>query len=71
MSRGPEALRRNQELEYERNGERFAFLKWSSKAFRNTLVVPPGSGICHQVRVCVFAHAMRIRTINWIRAWTY
>ena len=37
------------ELEFQRNKERFAFLKWGSTAFRNMLVVPPGSGIVHQV----------------------
>ena len=38
------------ELEFQRNKERFAFLKWGSCAFHNMLVVPPGSGIVHQVR---------------------
>lgn len=37
------------ELEFQRNKERFAFLKWGSNAFTNMLVVPPGSGIVHQV----------------------
>jgi aconitate hydratase len=37
------------ELEFHRNKERFGFLKWGSSAFRNMLVVPPGSGIVHQV----------------------
>lgn len=37
------------DLEFKRNKERFAFLKWGSTAFRNMLVVPPGSGIVHQV----------------------
>lgn len=37
------------ELEFKRNKERFAFLKWGSTAFQNMLVVPPGSGIVHQV----------------------
>jgi aconitase A len=50
VSRTPEAVKRNQELEFKRNEERFSFLKWTGAAFRNTLVVPPGSGICHQVR---------------------
>ncbi|CAL5336883.1 unnamed protein product [Camellia sinensis] len=35
-------------LEFQRNKERFAFLKWGSNAFQNMLVVPPGSGIVHQ-----------------------
>jgi aconitase A len=45
----PDALEKNQELEFERNKERFAFLKWGSKALKNMLIVPPGSGIVHQV----------------------
>lgn len=40
----------NEELEFKRNKERFAFLKWGSSAFHNMLVVPPGSGIVHQVQ---------------------
>ncbi|CAI7931865.1 unnamed protein product [Closterium sp. NIES-54] len=44
------ALSLNMEREFERNRERFAFLKWGSKAFSNMLVVPPGAGIVHQVR---------------------
>ncbi|KAI6697513.1 hypothetical protein NL676_017632 [Syzygium grande] len=39
------------DLEFQRNNERFAFLKWGSTAFRNMLVVPPGSGIVHQVNL--------------------
>lgn len=39
------------ELEFQRNKERFAFLKWGSSAFHNMLVVPPGSGIVHQVNI--------------------
>ena len=45
-----DALTRNQAMEMERNRERFQFLKWGAKAFRNMLIVPPGSGIVHQVR---------------------
>ncbi len=48
---GPESFRRNVELEYERNGERYAFLRWGSEAFDNFRVVPPGTGICHQVNL--------------------
>lgn len=44
-----DALQRNQEMEFQRNKERFQFLKWGAKAFRNMLIVPPGSGIVHQV----------------------
>ncbi|MCM2348928.1 MAG: aconitate hydratase AcnA [Bacteriovoracaceae bacterium] len=47
----PDAFTKNMQLEYERNGERYKFLKWGQKAFRNFRVVPPGTGICHQVNV--------------------
>jgi aconitate hydratase len=46
-----DALAKNIELEFERNGERYAFLRWGSQAFDNFRVVPPGTGICHQVNV--------------------
>ncbi|XP_033124179.1 cytoplasmic aconitate hydratase-like isoform X1 [Anneissia japonica] len=46
-----DALRKNQEIEFERNKERFLFLKWGAKAFKNMLIVPPGSGIVHQVNL--------------------
>ncbi|PAV64766.1 hypothetical protein WR25_26254 [Diploscapter pachys] len=46
-----EALAYNQTMEFERNKERFNFLKWGSKAFSNLLIVPPGSGIVHQVNL--------------------
>ncbi len=47
----PEAFRRNVELEYERNRERYQFLRWGQSALRNLRVVPPGTGICHQVNL--------------------
>ncbi|MCC7253341.1 aconitase family protein, partial [Hyphomicrobium sp.] len=47
----PDAFGRNVELEYERNGERYVFLKWGQDAFANFRVVPPGTGICHQVNL--------------------
>jgi aconitate hydratase len=47
----PQAFEKNVELEYQRNGERYQFLKWGSKAFNNFQVVPPGTGICHQVNL--------------------
>ncbi|MEQ1716287.1 MAG: aconitate hydratase AcnA [Hyphomicrobium sp.] len=45
------SLARNVALEYERNGERYNFLKWGQGAFENFRVVPPGTGICHQVNL--------------------
>ena len=47
----PRAFGKNVELEYQRNGERYEFLKWGSQAFDNFQVVPPGTGICHQVNL--------------------
>ncbi|MDV3459047.1 aconitate hydratase AcnA [Sphingomonas sp. HF-S4] len=47
----PKAFEDNVELEYERNSERYEFLKWGSKALDNFQVVPPGTGICHQVNL--------------------
>jgi aconitate hydratase len=44
-----DALAKNMDLEFARNGERYAFLKWGQTAFDNFRVVPPGTGICHQV----------------------
>ncbi|KAI3441662.1 uncharacterized protein J3R85_002266, partial [Psidium guajava] len=51
VARNENALQANMELEFHRNKERFAFLKWGSTAFNNMLVVPPGSGIVHQVNL--------------------
>jgi aconitate hydratase len=50
-SASADAMAKNIELEFERNGERYAFLRWGSQAFNNFRVVPPGTGICHQVNV--------------------
>lgn len=44
-------MEKNQKLEFERNLERFQFLKWGANAFKNMLIVPPGSGIVHQVNL--------------------
>ncbi|WP_346892525.1 aconitate hydratase AcnA [uncultured Roseibium sp.] len=46
-----DAFRKNVELEYERNGERYEFLRWGQSAFDNFRAVPPGTGICHQVNL--------------------
>ncbi|MCB9981555.1 MAG: aconitate hydratase AcnA [Rhodospirillales bacterium] len=47
----PAAFQHNVEYEFERNGERYEFLKWGQGAFKNFRVVPPGTGICHQVNL--------------------
>jgi aconitate hydratase len=48
---GPESFEKNVELEFERNMERYGFLRWGQGAFTNFRVVPPGTGICHQVNL--------------------
>ena len=50
-SRRPDALQKNVDIEFERNGERYQFLRWGQDAFDNFRVVPPGTGICHQVNL--------------------
>jgi aconitate hydratase len=57
----PRAFDVNAERDYERNGERYAFLRWGQTAFNNFRVVPPATGICHQVNLeylgrCVWTH---------------
>ena len=51
VARVPNAFQENERIEFQRNFERFEFLKWGSKAFKNFLIVPPGSGIVHQVNL--------------------
>jgi len=46
-----DAFKKNVAIEYQRNGERYAFLRWGQQAFANFRVVPPGTGICHQVNL--------------------
>ena len=58
VSGTPGAFERNVELEFERNGERYAFLRWGQTAFDNFRVVPPGTGICHQVNLEYLAQAV-------------
>lgn len=50
----PDALRKNMELEFRRNNERYQFMKWGMQAFDTFSVVPPGIGICHQVNLEYF-----------------
>ncbi|MBX2987308.1 MAG: aconitate hydratase AcnA [Bdellovibrionaceae bacterium] len=47
----PDAIDRNAALEFERNGERYEFLKWGQGSFENLRVIPPATGICHQVNL--------------------
>jgi aconitate hydratase len=55
----PDALARNAALEFERNAERFAFLRWAEQAFSRLRVVPPGNGICHQINLEHLAQVVR------------
>ncbi|HKA46068.1 MAG TPA: aconitate hydratase AcnA [Burkholderiales bacterium] len=47
----PDALKKNMEIEFKRNRERYEFLKWSAQAFKTFHIIPPGNGICHQVNL--------------------
>src|SRR5213082_2361095 len=53
---------RNIEREYERNGERYALLRWAQQAFHNFSVVPPGMGICHQVNLERLRRVVQVQT---------
>ena len=50
-SANPNSFEKNVEIEFQRNGERYSFLKWGQQAFNNFRIVPPGTGICHQVNL--------------------
>ena len=56
-----DALARNTEIEFERNRERYAFLRWGQKAFRDFKVVPPGAGIVHQINLEYLARVVFAR----------
>jgi aconitate hydratase len=60
----PEALAKNAALEFERNGERYEFLRWGQKAFANFRVVPPATGIVHQVNLEFLARGVLTREEN-------
>ena len=57
----PKAFKQNVEREFERNGERYEFLRWGQSAFDNFSVVPPGTGICHQVNLEYLAQVVWTR----------
>eukprot|EP00163_Fabomonas_tropica_P025068 TRINITY_DN431_c0_g1_i1.p1 TRINITY_DN431_c0_g1~~TRINITY_DN431_c0_g1_i1.p1 ORF type:complete len:791 (-),score=313.19 TRINITY_DN431_c0_g1_i1:173-2545(-) len=58
VSASPSALEENEKKEFERNFERFVFLKWGADAFENLQIVPPGSGIVHQVNLEYLARSV-------------
>ena len=59
-----ESFRRNVALEFERNAERYAFLRWGQASFNRFRVVPPGTGICHQVNLEYLAQAVWTDTVD-------
>ncbi len=59
-----DSFEKNVSVEYERNKERYTFLKWGQKAFKNFRVVPPGTGICHQVNLEYLAQGVWTKTEN-------
>ncbi|MDE2585907.1 MAG: aconitate hydratase, partial [Betaproteobacteria bacterium] len=60
----PDALRRNMELEFSRNGERYQFMKWGMQAFDTFKVVPPGIGIVHQVNLEYLFRGVRAQDLD-------
>jgi aconitate hydratase len=60
----PDAFERNVELEYQRNGERYQFLRWGQTAFEEFKVVPPGTGIVHQVNIEYLARVVMAREVD-------
>jgi aconitate hydratase len=62
----PDAFKRNVEIEYERNKERYEFLRWGAGAFNNFRVVPPGTGICHQVNLEYLAQSVWTKDLGGV-----
>ena len=62
----PDSFTRNVDIEYERNGERYQFLRWGQTAFNNFKVVPPGTGIVHQVNIENLAKVTYTKEINGV-----
>jgi len=62
----PDALERNVDIEYERNGERYQFLRWGQTAFQDFKVVPPGTGIVHQVNIEHLAKVVYDRVVDGV-----
>ncbi|TNC49291.1 aconitate hydratase [Mumia zhuanghuii] len=62
----PDAFERNVEIEYERNRERYQFLRWGQTAFDDFKVVPPGTGIVHQVNIEHLARTVFTRTVDGV-----
>ena len=61
---GENSLKENVDIEFQRNAERYSFLKWGQKAFDNFRIVPPGTGICHQVNLEYLSKVVWIEKFN-------
>ncbi len=61
-----DAIERNMDIEYERNGERYQFLRWGQTAFDDFKVVPPGMGIVHQVNIEYLARVVMAREVDGV-----
>lgn len=66
----PEAMEQNRKKEFERNGERYRFLKWAQGAFKNLRIVPPAVGIVHQVNLEHLAHVVMEKEADG-RRWAF
>ena len=60
----PNAFQKNVDMEFGRNAERYEFLKWGQQAFKNFRVIPPGTGICHQVNLEYLAQVVWSKEID-------
>ena len=65
-----DALKQNSELEFERNAERYRFLKWAQGAMKNLKIIPPSTGIIHQVNLEYLAKVVQTSTVNG-QEWAY
>ena len=70
FSASPSAFEANVEMEMKRNGERYEFLRWGQKAFNNFRVVPPGTGICHQVNLEYLSQSVWASEVDG-KEWAY
>ena len=63
----PSSFKENVDIEYERNQERYRFLRWGQSAFDEFKVVPPGTGIVHQVNIEYLARVVMVRAVNGVQ----
>ena len=60
----PASFKTNADWEFQRNQERYAFLRWGQTAFQNFAIVPPDTGICHQVNLEYLARVVFVQPLN-------